>query len=217
MRAEILEHDGDILKLRIFDKLTEEEKRRYEINGRLFSLLEMYDPESITVAQQNHIYALIGDISFYTGYPKAEWERYIKENFKHFDFLPDIPSFALNKMSKAQASKVIEYIVIFCIREEIPFRKDQFYLPRESSNYVFWATMKRNCVVCGKPHAQIHHFDTVGMGRNRNKVDHTKLRVMALCTDHHKETHTIGDKEFYKKHLVKPVKLNKRQLKELGM
>lgn len=217
MRAEIIKRDGNELTIKLFDELTDEEVERYKIGDRLFAMIDLYDPESITIGQRNHIYALFGDMAAYTGYPAVEWEFYMKVDLMHREKLKDKPSLKANQMSKNLARQFIENIVITCIQLEIPFRKDQFYLPRESSNYIFWATMNRNCVVCGEPHAHIHHFDTVGMGRNRSVVDHSKLQVMALCPTHHSEVHNIGDKEFYKKYLVKPVKLNQRQLKELGM
>ncbi len=217
MRAEILNQEDDILTIKLHDELADEDKERFTLNGRLFALLELYDPESITADQRKHIFALFGDMFEYTGYPRDYWERFIKENFMHHEFLMELPSLAGNKMSKAMAGKFIEYIIIYCIQHEIPFRKDQFYLPRESSKYIYWATITRHCVICGKPHASIHHVDTVGAGRNRNKIDHTQNRVMALCPIHHSETHDIGVDEFEKKYLVKGIKLKQKDLKQLGV
>lgn len=217
MRAEILNQEGNVITVQLFDELTPEEVAHYKIGDRLFARVELFDPDSITVDQRKHIYALFGDMEAYTGYPRDWWERFMKEGFMHYDLMDEMPSLATNAMSKTRAAKFTEFIIIYCIQNEIPFRKQQFYLPQESSKVIFYLTMNRMCVVCGKPHAHIHHFDTVGMGRDRRKVDHTKHRVMALCPRHHSETHDIGVRKFYEKYQVKPVVLNRKQLKELGM
>lgn len=216
MRAEILKQDGDILTIKLYDELTEADINRYKIGDRLFATVDLYDPESITREQQSHIYALIGDMEAHTGYPEEAWERHIKVNFMHHDFMKDLPSFALNAMSKQRASKLIEYIIIYCIQNEIPFRKDQFYLPRESSNFLYYATAVGDCIICGAEKADLHHAtDLVGMGNDRTKKEHWKSTFMSLCRTHHNEAHALGLTEFMKKHIVKPIKLNERQYNEI--
>lgn len=217
MRGQVLTQNGDIITVKLFDELTPEMKREYRIGKNLFVNVELFDPESITQAQRNHIYALIGDMENYTGYPAEAWESHIKINFMHKEFMQDFPSLRNNQMTKKEASRLIEYIVIYCIQNGIPFRNNREYLPKDTMSYIFYATMNRNCVICGKPNADIHHIDAVGMGRNRKKIDHTNKRVIALCWTHHNEAHNIGVKEFFKKYIIQPVKLNEKQLKELGV
>ena len=151
MRAEIVGRKGNEITLKLFDELTDEEVERFKIGDRLFAVVELFDPDSITNEQRRHIYALLGDFEEYTGYTLESAESLFKVKFMHHEFLDDLPSLATNQMTKTMASKFIEYIVIYYIQNGIPFRKDQFYLPRESSNYIFWATMTRHCVICGKP------------------------------------------------------------------
>lgn len=212
MRAKLIKHEGNKVTFEIYDELTEEDKNNYSINGDVFALIDLFDPESITKSQQNHIYALIGDMEEHTGFPAKTWERHIKENFMHQENLKDIPSFAINEMSKSEARDLIEYIIIFCIQREIPFRKDQFYLPRESSNFLYWATYAGFCIICGDEGSDMHHAtDLVGMGRDRSKKEHWRSTFMSLCRTHHDEAHKLGLSEFMKKHIVKPIKLNERQ------
>lgn len=218
MRAEIIARNGKEITVRLFDELTDEEAKRYEIGGRLFAYVELFDENSITNAQRNHIYALLGDIQAKEGSTVEAWEDYMKVNFMHMEVMQELPSFAANNMTKEMASKFIEFLVIFCIRMDIPFRKEQIYLPKDSSKYIFWATMTRHCVVCGKPHADIHHAtNLVGMGNDRRKHDHWNSSYFALCRRHHNEVHNTGLTKFNEKYLLKPVKLNKRQLKEIGV
>lgn len=218
MRAEIIKQKGKEITLKLIDELTDGDKQKYEINGRLFAMVELFDPDSITQPQRNHIYALIGDLEKYTGYPEEWWERYLKRNFMHLENLKEMPSLAVNRMTKAQASKFIEFIIIYCIQNEIPFRKNQFYLTEESANVLFYLTMNRLCVVCGKPHADIHHAtNLVGMGNDRRKHSHWNSTFLSLCRGHHNEVHSLGLEEFNKKYLVKPVKLTQRNLKDIGV
>lgn len=217
MRAEIIGRDGDEIRVKLYDELTDEEIDRHKIGDRLFAMVELFDPDSITNDQRDHIFALCGDLAEYTGYPVEGWYELMKLKFMHHEMLDELPSVAVNRMTKTMASKFIEFIIIYCIQNDIPFRKDQFYLPRESSNYIYWATMNRMCVICGEKHAQIAHYEAVGMGRDRRRIDHTKHHVLALCDFHHKEQHNIGWPEFMKKYLVKPIKLKLKELKRLGV
>lgn len=62
-------------------------------------------------------------------------------------------------------------------------------------------------------------LDAVGMGRDRNHIDHTKHRLMALCRDHHTEYHKIGSVAFAKKYLIirLGIRLNADDLKKIGV
>lgn len=217
MRAEIIKRDGNELTIKLYDELTDEEADRYKIDNRLFAVVELFDPDSITNEQRKHIYALLGDFEAYTGYTLESAESLFKVKFMHHEMLDELPSLGTNNMTKTVASKFIEYIIIWYIQNDIPFRKDQFYLPTESSKYIYWATITRHCVICGKKHAQIAHYEAVGMGRNRNKIDHTKHHLLALCFEHHEIQHAIGWVEFMKRYLVKPIKLSVKDLRKLNV
>lgn len=218
MRAEIIGRDGNELRIKLFDELTDEEVNRYKIGDRLFAVVELFDPDSITNEQRRHIYALLGDFSDYTGYTLESAESLFKVKFMHHEMLDELPSLGTNNMTKTMAGKFIEYIVIWFIQNEIPFRKDQIYLPTESSKYIYWATVTRHCVVCGQQRADLHHAtNLVGRGGNRKTHDHWNSTFLALCREHHTTVHAMGLTEFMKKYVVKPIKLNRKELKELGL
>lgn len=71
---------------------------------------------------------------------------------------------------------------------------------KEDKNYLYWSTINRNCVICGKPHAELAHYHAVGRGFNRHKIDHTGSKVLALCSHHHLEQHNIGIDSFNDKY-----------------
>lgn len=72
------------------------------------------------------------------------------------------------------------------------------------------------CAICGKAHADIHHWDAVGT-ETRVLVDHREHRFMALCRKHHAEFHQIGEQAFINKYYVQPIKLDEVTLIELGV
>ena len=65
--------------------------------------------------------------------------------------------------------------------------------------------------------ASVLTFEAVGMGRNRNKIDHSKHRFMCLRRDYHIEQHTIGLEAFCEKYKIIPIKLTPQQVKEFGI
>lgn len=218
MRAQIIGKEGTILKVHLFDELTDEDIKRYMIDGKLFATVELFSKNSITSAQRRHIYALFGDMEAHTGHVMEYWESKMKLKFMHFDFMQKLPSLANNQMTKERASKFLEYIIVYCIQKEIPFRRDRIYLPKESTAYLYYATMKRYCMVCGKPDSQLHHATSlIGMGRDRTKHNHLESTFMMLCANHHHEVHNIGLFDFCKKYILQPIKLSKRDLDQLNI
>ena len=105
MRAEIIRRDGNELRIKLFDELTDEEVERYKIGDRLFAVVELFDPDSITNEQRRHIYALLGDFSDYTGYTLESVESLFKVKFMHFEMMDELPSFGTNRMTKTTTKR----------------------------------------------------------------------------------------------------------------
>lgn len=171
------------------------------------------DGVSITLKQRRLIYALFKDISVYTGYEVSELKELLKIEFM---IDRDRDYFSLSDVSRVIATEFIEYILEFMFKWDIAINPKVVVLAREVNNFLYLCLMHRKCAVCGR-HADIHHVDAVGSGRDRNKVDHTKLRMVALCREHHQETHTIGWLTFRSKYHVEGILLNEKSLKELGL
>lgn len=217
LRAQIIAQKGQSVQLELIDELDIDEavKRRY--NGKYYAVLDIYDPDSITDLQRNHYYALIGDYGEYTGVPLDATDAYFKYQFMIEHDLDELPSVGRGRMDKTTASKLLEYLITYFIQHDVPFRKQQFYLTTDASKMIFALTMKRLCVVCGRHHSDIHHADAIGAGADRKTHDHSKHEFLALCREHHNESHNIGQQTFMSKYVLKPVKLNGEQLKELGV
>lgn len=172
---------------------------------------------NITVEQRTHFYALIGDYSEYTGVPVDAAEAFVKYNYMLKHDLGELPSLKRNAMTKSDASQLLEYTIDYFITNDIPFRKQAFYLTTDVSKMLYAMTMKRLCLVCGKPHSDIHHHSNLpGIGNNRKNHDHYNSTFLCLCRTCHEEVHH-GFDIFLTKHHLKPVKLSKEDLFQLGL
>ena len=172
------------------------------------------DGRRISSDQRKKIYALIKDIADHTGHHP----EYLKEHMKYeFMMKEDREYFSLSSVDMTTARYFIENILEFCFEWDIALNANTVDMAREINNYLYLCLRHRKCAVCGKKNAHIHHVDAVGSGRNRNEVDHTKLRLIALCAEHHQETHTIGWQTFNAKYKVDGIRLNEKTIKRLGI
>ena len=217
MRGQIIGHTGDLIQVRLIDPLDVETVKKQAYKGKYYVTVDVFEKDSITSEQRKHLYALFGDIAEYIGLPLDAVEAERKYQFMQDEFMDEFPSLANNQMKKTVASKFIEHTIMYCIDNDIPFRKENWYLDQATSKMLFALTMKRICWVCGTKRSQLAHYEAVGLGRNRNKVDHTKHHFMCLCHGCHTKQHQMGINHFIKLHHIKPIKLQAEHLKQLNI
>lgn len=186
--------------------------------GRIFGYLDLWKKGASTDDQRKHYWALVKDYCEYTGDQKwranlnfkALWHVATESNTE--------PSVARGRMNQSQVAEWLQIIIEFMIDNGIPFHHPTGYVPADVSRLLYKLTMNRMCVLCGRPHADIAHFDgTVGMGRNRNTIDHQESKFLALCRYHHAEQHKIGEQTFLNKYQLLPLKLDRKDLMQLGV
>ena len=175
--------------------------------------VDVDDGKSVTPDQRKKIFALIRDMSKYTGYYTTE----IAASWK-FAYLATTGQdyFSLSNCDRKTASDYLHWLLDFCFNHQIPFAtKDWDSLP---SDYP-WARKcleNRLCTICGKPQADIDHFfHSVGMGRKRLLINHSESYFMSLCRTHHTERHELGAQSFMNKYHIKPVKLDDETIEKL--
>lgn len=217
MRGEIIGHTGDLIQVRLIDPLDVETVKKQAYNGRYYVNVEVFEKDSITSEQRKHLYALFGDIAEYIGLPLDTVEAERKYRFMQDELMDEFPSLANNQMKKTTASRFIEHTIMYCIDNDIPFRKENWYLDEATSKMLFALIMKRMCWVCGALNSEIAHVEAVGSGRNRKKIDHTKHHFMCLCHSHHREQHQMGINHFIDKYHIKPIKLRQEHIEQLGL
>ena len=156
----------------------------------------------ISGGQRKKIYALFRDIGEFVGETAESMKVQLKQEFcrntEHEDF-------SLSDCSKELASDFIEWLVEFAIKQGADFSEEPKQILDDLESYTHVCLSQKVCVVCGKM-AEIHHFQAIGMGRNRNTVDDSTSLVIPLCRSHHSEAHSIGRDSFCEKYHIKPAR-----------
>lgn len=156
------------------------------------------DPYKITDKQRKKIFALCNDIESHTGQPR-DYMRYL-----FMDYVEVLYGYekrlSLSDCTRTQANQIIEVTLDWIFHNNIPLAYKTSDLLKNDKVFLYWSTVNRNCVICGKTHAQLAHYHAVGRGRNRRKISHLNNKVLALCSEHHKEQHAIGMDSFNEKY-----------------
>ena len=155
------------------------------------------DPYTITDKQRRKIFALMNDIEAHTGEPR-DWLREMFQDYVSFLNGYD-KRISLSDCTRKQAGELIDVIIEWIFENDIPLKFKTSDLIKNDRTFLYMATINRKCVICGK-HAELAHYQAVGRGRNRRKIEHFGNKVLALCHSHHQEQHTIGMDSFNSKY-----------------
>ncbi|MCT1678000.1 putative HNHc nuclease [Staphylococcus epidermidis] len=160
--------------------------------------VRVVDPFKITDKQRRKVFALCNDIEAYTGQPR-DYMRYL-----FMDYVEVLYGYekrlSLSDCTREQAKQVIEVILDWVFHNNIPLNYKTSDLLKNDKAFLYWSTVNRNCVICGKPHSDLAHRFAVGRGRDRTKINHFGNQVLALCRFHHNEQHQIGMDTFNNKY-----------------
>lgn len=168
---------------------------------------DIADGRRITPNQRKKVYALINDLCDYTGDVPEYW----KEKFKFMvETTFGVNHFSLSNCSMTIGNYMILTILNFLFEYDIPFKtKTWDSIPDDFPKQMLCIKNKR-CVICGKP-ADIAHYNAIGMGRNRDKINHVGMYIMTLCRIHHDEQHHYMKykklNDFFEKYHIKPIKV----------
>lgn len=172
------------------------------------------DKRKLSDRQRKFYRALLNDVYKWSGQGTDELHEIFKEEyFCEFNHRISTAEDSLN--SKSDMNNLIELVIGFMFEFNVPFAKGYELLPTNESYYLYLCIKRRKCVVCGA-HADIHHIDAVG-NRKRTVVDHSKLRMIALCRKHHNEAHSMGNTNFCNKYRVQGIKVDYEALINLGL
>lgn len=181
------------------------------------------DGRRISPEQRRKCYALIGEIAEYVdGVRNAETIEDTKNMVKWEFILHRMESqerqlFSLSNCDVTTARNFIDYLVWFCVKNDIPMRISPLEYCEDIAKYIIACLHSRKCVVCGKP-ADIHHCDgdRIGIGNNRDEVHHLGRKVLPLCRGHHDEAHH-DEKGFINKYHLQTITLDKDLCKKLKL
>lgn len=175
------------------------------------------DSRSITNEQRRKAWALMTEIAAYQGESKEEVYREQQTAFtlKHLELLQD-GLFHLSSATVSTARAYITMLVEIIIEYGIPTKEPLYGLCDDIARYVYACMLNKKCCVCGRK-AEGHHYDHVGLGRNRREIDHIGMRAYPLCREHHDEIHSIGEKAFDAKYHLEPITIDERIAKRYGL
>ena len=166
------------------------------------------DGRTITPEQRRKAYALMREIAEWMGDLPEYVKRLMKMEFmvtrmqaleKHI--------FSLSDCDMTTAREFITYLIDFIIEHDVPTQTPLIELCEDISRYVYACLMHKKCAVCGKAHADLHHVQAIGSGRNRNEIYQIGMPVLPLCREHHMESHNIGQKTFLEKYHLQAIPL----------
>lgn len=162
------------------------------------------DGRRISPEQRRKAYALMGEIAEAVGYEKDEIKDVMKHDFvsNHLQQL-EKELFSLSDCDVTTAKEYISYLIDFILRNDIPTHVPLIELADDIDRYVYACLIRKKCCICGQK-ADFHHVDAVGMGNDRNEVQHIGRKCLPLCRAHHVEIHTIGTTEFCNRYHIRP-------------
>ena len=191
--AKITEYDGQKLVVVPAEHLEREilQKRIRECE------IKLWDGRRISPDQRRKIFAIIRDISEWSGH-EPEWLR----QFMTWDFVCESGGewFSLSNVDMTTAKEFINFLINFCLYNNIPTRDTLLNQTDDIGRYLYLCIEHRKCAICNKP-ADIHHVDRIGMGGNRHKTNHVGLKAIALCREHHNMAHVNENKLFEDYHI----------------
>ncbi len=186
--AKIIGYDGETLLVKPLVAIDREmlQKQVDVIEIRLV------DGREISADQRRKIFALVRDIANWCGHEPEYIRQYTEFEFRLQNILEP---FSLSDCDMSTAREFISYLIEFCFMHGVPTRDTLLNRTDDISKYLYSCLEYRRCAVCNDK-ADIHHIDTVGMGRDREQIIHKGMEAIALCRKHHQEAHTKGQAFF---------------------
>lgn len=174
------------------------------------------DGRKISPEQRRKIYALIRDISEWSG----EYEHVIKKQLKTEFCLTRMKAlerkvFSLSSVDMNTASDFISYLIDFIVEYGVTTSRELYDVAEDLHKYTYACVKARRCCICGADNSDIHHVDAVGAGRDRDKISHIGMRILPLCRKHHQEIHSKSD--FLELYHVVPIKVTQEIAEMYGL
>lgn len=194
--------------------VTDTQKEQIAATSRPDVVVEFEDGRQITVKQRKKIYVLIKCIADWQGYTPTEvTKELLKYEFISSPIREAISSddsFSLSDCDRTTARLFITWLIEFCLTHDIPCGEPLWKLCEDIEKYMWACAVTKHCAVCGRKKAELHHYDTVGTGRNRKEICHIGMRCLPLCRKHHTQIHNIGRDEFCKRYILEPIKIDEQ-------
>jgi len=154
----------------------------------------------ITPEQRRLIYALIGEVAEWSGHTKSETKEILKSELMGREWV----GVSFSDCTKSHAEDFIDELVSFCVWHGVP-TDFPLALCGDSDKYVLACLHNGMCAICGRA-GEVHHIDSIGMGRDRERYNDAAHDILPLCRTHHIEVHTLGRDSFLEKYHIHGIK-----------
>ena len=160
-------------------------------------LVQPIDGRALSDKQRKFCYALLNQISDFTGQDVHSTKEYLKIRFLADDLGETADKiFSLSNAPMSLVCAYQRYLVRFILEFDIPCDIPLLEYVDDVQDYIYSCLLNKKCCICGA-YTDLHHIERVGMGRNRNDIIHEGLEVLPLCREHHQEAHTMPDEDFF--------------------
>lgn len=156
--------------------------------------ITMLDSRPLSEKQRKSCYAMLREIAVWSGYEPDEIKDMMKYNFIG-SLVEDMRQFSLSDAPMSLVAAFQSFLARFIVAHDVPTRRPMLEYVDDIDDYVLACLTQKKCCICGKK-ADLHHVDSVGMGRDRTEIVHEGMKVLPLCREHHTEAHTIGRESF---------------------
>ena len=165
-------------------------------------LVQPIDSRTLSDQQRKMCYALLREISEYTGQGMDSAKEWMKIKFLAEDLEQTADKiFSLSNAPMSLVCAFQRFLIRFLLEWDIPCRFSLLEYVDDVADYIYSCLVTKKCCICGAP-TDLHHIDRVGMGRNRNDMIHEGMEVLPLCREHHQEAHTMPDAEFFERYHI---------------
>ena len=203
--GQIVDYDGQHLTVKV-----KYDNRDFILDHAVRTVeVRLNDGLHISADQRKKIYATFKDIGEHLGYEPED----VKDLFKvRFCRIAEIDDFSLSDCEMVVATEFISYLLDFCVEHGVELSEPVTARCDNLEKIMYSCLIHKKCCICGAK-ADLHHFDAIGMGADRNTMHHRGHRVMALCRGHNQEFHKNSD-GFCDRYHVVPVMMTEKVAKK---
>lgn len=213
VQGEITGYDVDtgVMEIRArYDNVMDMARKQYRACE-----IRLNDGRTISTDQRRKARAIVADICNWAGYDVRHEADNVHAILKAY-FCADwnYDDFSLGNTDMTTAREYINYLVDFCLRNDVPCLDRLLNRTDDVDAYLYACLYHRKCAVCGR-RADVHHVDAVGMGGDRRRIVHEGRRCVALCREHHRQAHS--DADFMNAQHIYGIRLDRILCQKLGL
>lgn len=182
--------------------------------------IQMLDSRPLSAQQRKSCYAMIREIAEWMGELQSSAQDIMEKQFRTAikreraeatkeymklrfwcDELTETADtlFSLSDAPMSVVAAFQSWLARFIVSNDVPTCRPMLDYVDDVYDYVYACLLNKKCPICGK-RADLHHYENIGMGRNRDTIIHEDMEVLPLCREHHTEIHTIGRDTFMQKY-----------------